>query len=59
MMAEREGYFLDSVYTAKTFAGLLRPVEEGRIPSGARVLFIHIGGLSMTPANEKRWKAIL
>jgi 1-aminocyclopropane-1-carboxylate deaminase/D-cysteine desulfhydrase-like pyridoxal-dependent ACC family enzyme len=54
-LAEREGYFLDTVYTAKAFAGLLGMVDDGRIPRSARVLFIHTGGLSMTPAAEKRW----
>ncbi len=55
LMAEREGYFLDPVYTAKAFCGLLAMVGEGRIPAGARVLFVHTGGLTMTPALEKRY----
>jgi len=54
-LAEREGYFLDTVYTAKAFAGLLAMVENGEIANGAKVLFIHTGGLSMTPAPEKRF----
>ncbi|MGE3273572.1 MAG: 1-aminocyclopropane-1-carboxylate deaminase/D-cysteine desulfhydrase [Vicinamibacterales bacterium] len=54
-LAETEGYFLDTVYTAKAFDGLLGLVADGRIPRGARVLFIHTGGLSMTPAAEKRF----
>lgn len=54
-MAEREGYLLDPVYTAKAFAGLLGMVEDGRIHRGSRVLFIHTGGLSMTPSAEKRY----
>ncbi len=53
-LAEREGYFLDTVYTAKAFGGLMGLVEDGRIGKGARVLFVHTGGLSMTPAAEKR-----
>ena len=55
LMASMEGYFLDTVYTAKAFHGLLELVREGRIAKGARVLFIHTGGLSMTAAAEKRW----
>ncbi len=55
LLASAEGYFLDTVYTAKAFHGLLTLVEEGRIPQGARVLFLHTGGLSMTPASAKRY----
>lgn len=54
-MASVEGYFLDTVYTAKAFAGLQGLVASGDIPRGSRVLFVHTGGLSMTPANEKRF----
>lgn len=55
LMASTEGYFLDTVYTAKAFHGLLSLVDEGRVARGARVLFLHTGGLSMTPAAEKRY----
>lgn len=44
-MARSEGLFLDPVYTAKSFAGVLGLVEEGAIRPGARVLFVHTGGL--------------
>ncbi|MGE0041419.1 MAG: 1-aminocyclopropane-1-carboxylate deaminase/D-cysteine desulfhydrase [Vicinamibacterales bacterium] len=54
-MAETEGYFLETVYTAKAFHGLTGLVADGRIAAGARVLFLHTGGLSMTPAGEKRF----
>ncbi len=55
LMATAEGYFLDTVYTAKAFAGLQGLVARGEISPGSRVLFIHTGGLSMTPAREKRY----
>jgi len=55
-MASEEGYFLDTVYTAKGFAGLSGLVEGGAIRRGSRVLFVHTGGLSMTPAAEKRFQ---
>ncbi len=45
MAARLEALMLDPVYTAKTMAGLVALVEEGTIPSGARVLFVHTGGL--------------
>ena len=44
LMAEREGIFLDPVYTGKAFAGLLRMAEQGRFAPEDRVLFLHSGG---------------
>lgn len=58
LLASAEGYFLDSVYTAKAFWGLTQLVAQGRIAKGRRVLFIHTGGLSMAPAGEKRWSGV-
>ena len=58
LMARTEGYFLDTVYTAKAFAGLMGMVQDGRIPQGRRVLFVHTGGLSMTPAGEKQYPTL-
>ena len=55
LMATAEGYFLDTVYTAKAFAGLQGLVARGAIAPGSRVLFLHTGGLSMTTAREKRY----
>jgi len=43
-LARMEGILLDPVYTGKAFAGLLDHVRSGRIPPGARVVFIHTGG---------------
>lgn len=44
-MARTEGVFLDPVYSAKTFAGLLSLVESGKIKPGDRVVLLHTGGL--------------
>ena len=44
LMAEREGLFLDPVYTGKAFAGLLAMAEEGAFAASDRVLFLHSGG---------------
>jgi D-cysteine desulfhydrase family pyridoxal phosphate-dependent enzyme len=44
MMAKMEGLFLDPVYTARTFAGVLGLLEERVIEKGMKVLFIHTGG---------------
>ncbi len=43
-LARTEGILLDPVYTGKAFAGLLDHVRTGRIPRGARVVFVHTGG---------------
>ncbi len=43
-LARTEGVLLDPVYSGKAFAGLLDHVRTGRIPHGARVVFIHTGG---------------
>ena len=45
LMARTEGVFLDPVYTAKTFAGLLGLLKEGRIRHGQKVVMLHTGGL--------------
>jgi L-cysteate sulfo-lyase len=47
MMARLEGLFLDPVYTARSFAGVLGLLRFGAIARGSRILFIHTGG---TPA---------
>ena len=47
LMARTEGVFLDPVYTAKTFAGLLGLLKEGEIHQGQKVVMLHTGG---TPA---------
>lgn len=43
-LARMEGILLDPVYSGKAFAGLLDHVRSGRVPRGARVVFIHTGG---------------
>ncbi|WP_254436826.1 D-cysteine desulfhydrase family protein [Ruegeria arenilitoris] len=44
-MARTEGIFLDPVYSAKTFAGLLHLVTVGEIQPGQKVVMLHTGGL--------------
>ncbi|MFO1056919.1 MAG: pyridoxal-phosphate dependent enzyme [Dongiaceae bacterium] len=43
-LARQEGVLLDSTYTAKAMSGLVAMVGDGRIPRGARVVFLHTGG---------------
>ncbi len=44
LMAEKEGLFLDPVYTGKAFAGLLKMAREGAFREEENVLFLHSGG---------------
>ena len=44
LMAEKEGLFLDPVYTGKAFAGLIALAREGAFRPEEKVLFLHTGG---------------
>jgi D-cysteine desulfhydrase len=44
-VARSSGTILDPVYTGKAMFGLAQAVTRGEIEKGARVLFIHTGGL--------------
>ncbi|WP_371809901.1 D-cysteine desulfhydrase family protein [Ruegeria sp. HKCCD7319] len=44
-MARTEGIFLDPVYSAKTFAGLLHLLSKGDIQPRQTVVLLHTGGL--------------
>jgi D-cysteine desulfhydrase family pyridoxal phosphate-dependent enzyme len=47
LTARDEAIILDPVYTAKTMAGMIGHVREGKIGEGETVIFVHTGG---TPA---------
>jgi len=44
LMAQKEGLFLDPVYTGKAFAGLVAMAKEGAFTNADNVLFVHTGG---------------
>ncbi len=44
LAAESEALLLDPVYSGRCMAGLVHFVEQGQIPAGSEVLFIHTGG---------------
>ncbi len=46
---------LDPIYTSKAYLGLRSLIEQGKIESGARVLFIHTGGLQGIEGFEQRF----
>lgn len=50
--ARRGAWILDSVYTAKGFAGLLGRDAEGMHTPGSHVVFIHTGGLPSVFASH-------
>jgi len=44
-MAQVEGIVLDPVYTGKAMFGLIKEIEKGRFREGAKILFLHTGGI--------------
>lgn len=44
LLAKQEGVFLDPVYTAKAFSGLVSDIKKGMYPKGSTIVFIHTGG---------------
>ena len=44
-MGRMEGIILDPCYTGKTFNGILKMLEEGRLSAGSTVVMLHTGGV--------------
>jgi 1-aminocyclopropane-1-carboxylate deaminase len=44
LCARLEGVLTDPVYEGKSMAALIDLIRTGRIPSGSRVLYAHLGG---------------
>ena len=44
-VAQTEGIFLDPVYTAKAFYGMVEELKRDPKCFGERVIFIHTGGI--------------
>lgn len=59
LMARTEGVFLDPVYTAKTFAGLLGLLRQGIIDKGQKVVLLHTGGQAALFAYQQELDALL
>jgi len=53
LLARTEGIFLDPVYTAKAFSGMLDHIEKGIIEKGSRVIFWHTGGATALFAEKE------
>ncbi len=43
--AQKEGIFLDPVYTGKAMYGLVKELEKGNLKKSKNILFIHTGGI--------------
>ena len=52
MMMRLEGIVLDTCYTGKAFAGLVRRAREGYYKLEDNVLFVHTGGAGGLFAQE-------
>ena len=52
LMAEKEGIFLDPVYTGKAFAGLVDLCREGAFDGEENIVFLHTGGAGGLFARE-------
>lgn len=58
-VARASGVVLDPVYTGKALYGVQQAIRRGDIPRGARVLFIHTGGLPGLLAQGEALRASL
>ena len=52
LAARLEGLLVEPVYTGRALAGLIEAIGAGRIAHGARVIFLHTGGLPALFAYE-------
>lgn len=53
LLAEKEGLFIDPVYTGKAFAGMLGYIRNGKVPQGSNVVFWHTGGATALFAEKE------
>ncbi|MBI2394637.1 MAG: D-cysteine desulfhydrase family protein [Deltaproteobacteria bacterium] len=58
-VARASGLVLDPVYTGKALFGLAQAVRRGDIRFGARVLFLHTGGLPGLLADPEPFRALV
>ena len=53
LLARSEGVLVDPIYTGKILAGLMGRARSGAYAPGAKVLFLHTGGLPSVHAYER------
>ncbi|MBE0478697.1 D-cysteine desulfhydrase family protein [Candidatus Aerophobetes bacterium] len=56
LVAEKEGLFLDPVYTGKAMSGLIDHIRKGKIKRGEKVIFLHTGGFPALFAYSTEFK---
>jgi 1-aminocyclopropane-1-carboxylate deaminase len=60
LATERDGGVpLDPIYTAKTMMALRLYIERGYVPAGARLVFVHTGGLQGRRAAESQLQKLI
>lgn len=58
-IAEKDGIFLDPVYTGKAMSGLLDLINKGYIKKDEKVIFIHTGGLPALFSYEEKFQKFI
>jgi D-cysteine desulfhydrase len=58
-IVRKTGLVLDPVYTGKAMYGLVQAIDRGEVEKGARVLFVHTGGLPGLLAQGKELEEVL
>lgn len=58
-VARKEGLFLEPVYTGKTFWGMVREIHKGTFQPGAKLLFLHTGGIFGLEAYSQQMSRLL
>lgn len=53
LLAQKEGLFIDPVYTGKAFAGMLDYIRSQKVPQGSNVVFWHTGGATALFAEKE------
>jgi len=58
-VARASGLLFDPVYTGKALFGLALAIKRGTVPLGARVLFLHTGGLPGLLADGEAFRTLI
>ncbi len=58
-VAQKEALILDPVYTGKAFWGMVQEIHRGTFTPGAKILFLHTGGVFGLEAYASRFDSLL
>ncbi|HAE49889.1 MAG TPA: aminocyclopropane-1-carboxylate deaminase/D-cysteine desulfhydrase family protein, partial [Tistrella mobilis] len=56
LAARTEGMITDPVYEGKSMQGMIDLIRSGRIPAGANVLYVHLGGVPAINAYSFQYR---